>query len=168
MCPLCNTSVETTRHVTKCKEAGAAEFRDDAHDALMVTLNKGKTHPDIVTLILMAVTAPKIEERDQLDTINSDVEEINYQQGEIGWDKVELGILSTAFRRVQQRYLEQRGVSRKEASQRTEKWVGQIQHALWDFVWRCWEYRNKRVFGRGKLDQAAKRRLRSQMRRWSY
>ena len=101
-CPLCKTKIETTEHITQCKSATAVQYRTQALETLEENLIKWDTHPEIVTLIIMVLsTEANPVYLQSLHSSNIHVQQIIIDQADISWNLVQLGILSTAWRKCQ-------------------------------------------------------------------
>lgn len=68
LCPLCNTAIETTQHVTVCKHAKAKAYRHTALNLLETKLINLGTHPDAITLLLKSI---ELEESETMPLIDS-------------------------------------------------------------------------------------------------
>ena len=75
------------------------------------------------------------------------------QQERIGGDKVELGILTTEFKKVQRDYFQERGAEEGSLDRKTKKWMLGVQSLLWELTFGCWQYQNQRVHGEDEKSQ---------------
>ena len=145
MCPLCSTETETQDHVFRCGSAGAVTARESALWNFEDELVRAKTHPDITTLMVMAVKG----EYDKLRYVGlsevDDVVEAACQQGRIGWHLVLYGVLSNEWATVQGNW--DRQANNNGAGTTNKSWTKVVQNALWNYVREVWEHRNKKVHG---------------------
>ena len=108
-------------------------------------LVKMSTHPDLVTMLLVAVQADN--DLDFQDA-SQQVTPIIAEQKEIGWKLVKFGFISRRWKECQLelgRWTDPNYSHRKAA-----RWTLAVQTALWDYVHSIWNFWNRRVHGTTK------------------
>ena len=116
-----------------------------ALDNLEDKLVEVQTHPDLVTLILLAVDGKMTVLKETPIKNGEDMANLMRQQDDIGLHMVKYGILILEWARVQTKWTQL--ISGGHTEIRPGQWTKILQDSLWSYVMEMWEYPNKRVHG---------------------
>lgn len=153
LCPRCLADAETNEHVYCCQNEEATVQRKKDWYELWKHLTKAQTAILISRTwrhFLLPVVGfsppPFIEDcvpeayGEVADLLNTAI----YEQSQIGWEKLLLGIGSMAWLRLQQRIDH---VNPKPPQRSAESWINSAMHQCLKFSLRCWKQRNAHVHG---------------------
>ena len=155
-CPLCEQEHESTEHVFRCEEPTAVAVRKAALEDLEDTLVEASTHPDLVTLIVLALTEEVEAEQDSLlQHGEENLATLMRQQEDIGWGLVKYGFLGKAWARTQESWM--RHTTSSMNTLRLGRWKKTVQDTLWQYVVTVWEHRNGVVHGHTVAQQQFKK-----------
>ena len=91
-------------HLFCCKDLNTWENKKVAMDNLEEKLVEARTHPDLVTLILLAVDGKTKVLKETPIQNGEDMTNLMRQQANIGWHMVIYGLLTTEWARVQTKW----------------------------------------------------------------
>ena len=118
-------------------------------------LVKESTHPDLITLLLLAVGEEDTPDQEQTGNDKFGIGQVVEEQQQVGWRLVKYGFVTRAQAATQQRWTETTSVG--STQQRNGRWIKKVQGGLWDNVTAIWDNRNAQVHGRNLSNIAPKR-----------
>ena len=152
LCPLCGVEQETLDHVMGCDSPSATAAKREALAEFDQALDDIGTHPDIATLLCLAVDSGR---RPLCDAESDrDLSGIMVAQDTIGWGIVRYGFIAKEWTAAQTHWAESRDPN--HSPKKTLRWAKQVQEHMWSFVTAIWDHRNKEVHGKEKQEAAQK------------
>lgn len=162
LCPRCLEDEETNAHVFCCQNDEALTQRKKDWYELWKQLVQFKTSAIIARtwrhflLPLVGLPLPPFAE-DSIPETHGDTEYLLnvaiYEQSQIGWDRLLLGMGSMVWRSLQQRLDSE---NPKPLQRSANSWINSAIHQLLKFSLRCWKHRNRHIHGKTRQEKQQK------------
>ena len=154
LCPICMCERETTSHLFSCQHHSSHEHRMKMILQFRKWLQAIQTAPEIVECFTLFLTAGKNATFTEMipSNIESNERQILIQQAarsqdSMGWDSFCRGWLSTTWKKLQQKYLEEKDLTRRRTSR---SWASYVVQYIYQIVYEQWEFRNSVVSASAK------------------
>ena len=127
MCPLCGNHHKTMAHVLRCPSSSATKARADALTELEQSLDDMGTHPDLISIIGLAVT---LGVEPPCNVLESDINirTILKDQGNIGWHLLQYGFVAKEWKAEQCRWKMTQDPN--YSPKKGVRWARQLQESL--------------------------------------
>ena len=153
-CPICMCERETTSHIFTCTHQTSYDHRMKMILQFRTWLQSIQTAPEIVDCFTLFLTAGKDATLSEMIPSNIESEartELIHQaatsQDLLGWDSFCRGWISSKWRAVQQKYLEEKDFTRRRTSR---SWASYVVQYIYQIVYEQWEFRNSIVASSSK------------------
>ena len=120
-------------------------------EILEIKLTKLDTHPQVVTLLIKALTLDEHEDMPEVESEDPAIQKIAEEKQKIGWYLIQLGILSTKWKELHEEHKRWKGDTLFINS--GSSWGKKTQAILWAYTFGAWDNRNKTLKGRDIVKQ---------------